>query len=1244
VVDFLLKPDFQIFVNIAMMRRGFVRGTRLVDGTTLAAQVLAMASSTQTASSSDWTDRLPSVTLEVRQGSARPVHYTLGDVDFLIGGVTGCDLRLPGEVPAVLCLFARHPAGVTFRKLAPTASILVNGHPANQRDLSNGDRVQLGAFEIHVHIQPAVSASPTGAADLEAAKQEFKGQVQQFRQQVVAFQQEKDTFDRQRQAAQVDTKNVTATGQAAEIEQQRQELARTKQELADVRQQLYEHYQDRRDRLAAQQEELEKLKHELDERERRLRLEEEDAADSRRRDRKRHEELDQRSRELAERIAHFDAEARRFEDQRNELVADWNIKHADLAEREQICGDRQRDADVKLKQYETDVVRLHRQEADLERRETLLRAQTEEQNARHEQLRRDTLELEDQLIHLDQWRVRLTEESDRLAMLKQDLEAIARQQTERSTSLEGQQATFAVLRSRLERMRDDIRAREQELDHQRERQDARELEIARKQKELDERQRAMDLDRQQYESDRQEWLERSAVLESAVHQLKQAQENLSAEEARLRGEAELLDEMGRKAADADGVLQGRLAQLAEAQEHLDRERKLLQDRSVALVEREQACVALQGHLQRRSEAMAAMQQELNEKMQSFQARLAEFETMKRDLEERAQALAQRIEAWGRDAAASEAVIKQKHADVVAFEEKHQSELNQLVVQRKAHADERAQFHLEQRLALETLAKAKAELDQLRKDSQAFLHHLPDAELQAGAVIDRLAHARQQLRDHLGEIHQYVRQCQEELEQMRGRLQQDLDQLHAREQGLRRSQDEHRLAMAAFRQQLIDWQAQIADHKRTMERGQTRLDRQQAEVDERAKEVDAKSVELAQQADFLNEQEREVGERREEVDRHLVEMRQWYRRKLRELAGIPLMPDSLSFDNEPAAPPDAAKPSDADDAITPTDRNILSITGAVEPGDKKLGDLLRVSQLMDTETLTALLAEARRQRRSLRQVLLASGVITLYQLALIEAGNIDGLMLGPVRIVDRLRVTTHETVYRVFDPRRGVEAVLRHLAEADMGDAVKPDEFRQRFGETMLNDPHLANTLEVLELAGRPAVMQEWLSGLPATDWPPLAAAPGVCYRLLTQAAQGLAIAHPGGVVHGHLCDALLVLTGDGVLKICGLGEPPWLVGLQYDDEPTPRDDLRTLGTIVSGWCTPTGVRKGPKTKPLPEALVSILYRLAADGDPGYRDAKELLADLQKAAPLIPPNAEAWERLLRYVREHGTPNALIRQSA
>ena len=55
-------------------------------------------------------------------------------------------------------------------------------------------------------------------------------------------------------------------------------------------------------------------------------------------------------------------------------------------------------------------------------------------------------------------------------------------------------------------------------------------------------------------------------------------------------------------------------------------------------------------------------------------------------------------------------------------------MNQLAVQRKAHADERAQFQLEQQFALEKLSQAKAELETMRGEAMAFIQHLPDAEV------------------------------------------------------------------------------------------------------------------------------------------------------------------------------------------------------------------------------------------------------------------------------------------------------------------------------------------------------------------------------------------------------------------------------------------------------------------------------------------------------------------------------------
>jgi hypothetical protein len=292
------------------------------------------------------------------------------------------------------------------------------------------------------------------------------------------------------------------------------------------------------------------------------------------------------------------------------------------------------------------------------------------------------------------------------------------------------------------------------------------------------------------------------------------------------------------------------------------------------------------------------------------------------------------------------------------------------------------------------------------------------------------------------------------------------------------------------------------------------------------------------------------------------------------------------------------------------------------------------------------------------VLLASGVITLYQLALIEAGNLDGLVLGRLRVVDRLRVTPRESAYRVYDPDRGAVFLLRHLAEAEMEDAFRPDEFRQRFAAARdAGHPNLAATVEVLEINGRPAALQEWLTGPPCSDWPPEAATPGVWVKLLGDAAAALEAAHRVGLVHGRLALDSFLITPDGTLKVAGFGEPPWLAsGTAPASEPTPAADLRALGRIAYGWSQlgqPTGRRR---KKPFPESLLAVVRRLESDSQTPmadttsesapYRTTTDLVADLARLAALFPCPADAWDSLVRHASEHipNEPDTELRQSA
>src|SRR5690606_11431378 len=116
---------------------------------------------------------------------------------------------------------------------------------------------------------------------------------------------------------------------------------------------------------------------------------------------------------------------------------------------------------------------------------------------------------------------------------------------------------------------------------------------------------------------------------------------------------------------------------------------------------------------------------------------------------------------------------------------------------------------------------------------------------------------------------------------------------------------------------------------------------------------------------------------------------------------------------------------------------------------------------------------------------------------------------------------------------------------------------------------LAATYEVLDIAGRPAVLQEFINGLPSGDWPAMAGSPGVWCRLATQAAMGLQLAHQIGLAHGRLRPASVVLTPEGQVKLVGLGEPPWISSTRLSSgtaaDPTPKDDLRAFGQVALDW-------------------------------------------------------------------------------
>jgi len=1205
----------------------------------------------------------PPVRVEVRHGSAPPVGFDVTGDDFVIGSTPGCDLRLPGaNLPPQVCAISRTPDGARLRKLAPALPILLNGSPlapTAQADLRHGDVVSVGPVDLHILIafrmpQPATVAPPESTRipetparpeDWDRHRRELEVRAKALEEQARELEADRVLWYERRQEMEREIRTARHDLDEGRRGQDRSAL------VAELRAQIE---QETADSFRVRREELERMQLAIREAALQLREQKQQFEDGLKNIDPRFKELERREKEFAGREKAvesataelkkkwdgFDAERRVQEVRLQQRDQDLARREVELAARELAARELAAAAEQDCGRYQTDLVRVDRLAAALEGKEKSLELRAVEVDRRYEQFQRDSREFEEQLRLFDDREEGAKDEDARLAARSEELDAREARLNGRIAEIETQQATLFALRTRLEHLRDELRRDEARLADERSRtaDDVREAALVRGQ---------METEKDSHAESYRLFEERSSLMAQAVNRLRVMQDQLAAEEQRLHSLDEELSARAAEQAEQAGMFQAKAEQLLEAQQRVEADRRALKEREAALLRAEEAREALQDQLRLRSEELASRQRELDERSRELDARTKEMTEQLGQLEElRANATSAR-----RLTDEETAILAQRDERLRAAEQTIAEQNQQLL-------DAQTRFEHEQIYGEERLDAARADVEELKEAlalrTDELLAHMPDLEQRAQAALERTAQAREAMRGQLAELHGYAIKSQEDLQAVRAQVQVELGRVRDEEQALNRARTEHRLAVSSFRQQLIEWQGRFADLKQALFHGETRLDR-------REKAVEATAVELAARAEQIQQQEVEVSEKRTEVDRHLGEMQAWFRQKFREIAETRWSQFKVQGTGDSGILPLPPRPATESTGTAHSPAVILPLPDDLEPGDRKLGDLLRTLDIVDRDTLFVLWDEARRQRRTLRQVLLAGGYLTLYQLALIESGNLAGLMLGRFRVIDRLLATVRESIYRVFDPQlrsqesgvRSLEegtCLLRHLGESEMLDAVRPDEYRQRFGAARdLAHPNVAATLEVLEVNGRPAVVQEWLHGLAGMEWPAAVSSPGVWHRLMMQAVLGLHAAHSAGLTHGCLTANSFLLTRQGVVKLVGVGEPPWLHAGGGNLEARFEEDLKALGQVALGWMQ-GGRRRGVRPKPFPASLLNILRHLGATPEDGgaalsvYPTTGALLADLDQAAGTVPSDQGAWEKLLAYVEENAGDGMVLRQSA
>jgi chromosome segregation ATPase len=1182
---------------------------------------------------------------------------TLASGDRLTIGPADAIVRLPAAVP-------RPKLFVPIDPPPKSEPVYLRPKLVTEERNTGWDSVRPGQFSVDTG--PAVPEFETtpNERNLDELHSQLLARTRELDERAAELEADRVLWYRRRQEMERELHAPAEDGtrmREADLAAKELDLARARDELSTLRQSLYDQYRERRDQLAEMQDSLRTQAAALAERDRTVR-ERESAAERRWQEADRLQaesaayesrltalrdnesrlesallELERQRRaaaELREALARdretFDAERAHHETTWQERELRHQSREAELVRRESDVQQSTRELDTERAKAVDAVASYNARFADLQNRHHALERRTAEVNARHEQLLRDVAESEEHALLIDAEQRRLQHEQAQLDRAKADLETREAALANRTSACESQHAALAVLRAALDRRQAELTDREAQAA-------AVQRSLAASQAEIDAR--LADAERLREElgsirldadTERRAVSERSLLLKTELEEIQRQKQSLANEVARLATKESELDDRSADLAEQTAVLKARIQQVFDLQERLEADRKVVREREASLGESESARLGLQDQLRRRAEELSARAKQLDAAAIRHAEERVEIDRLRGELQAERDQFAAAVHARDAEWNLAYAEIERKSTALAEREDALTRQVNRLREVGQTVAAERKDLFAAKQNWERERAASLAEDDERQRRLAAFQQDVssslesltrqaPDLEERSRDVLGQLAAARDVLRQQLEELHAFAGHGRADLDAVHEQIRKDAESLRERERQFELARAEHRHAVAAFRQQMAEWQASLADLRHSIERGETTIDTKRADLDSAARDADERSRELARREEELREARRAVAQQKGELDRHLKDMRDWYKKKLRELA----------VQNREAN----------GESETPREDDL-------SPADRHLGELLRTRDLVDADTLQSLWADAIRQRRSLRQVLLSSGAITLYQLALIEAGNLDALMVGRFRVTDRIRSTPREIVLKVNDPERSGEpgrgaVVLRMLGDAERLDAVHPDEYRQRFmALARANHPNLGATLDVLDVAGRPAAVQEWIGGLPSSEWP--AVPTGVWLKLLTDAAAGLAALHRAGLTHGRLTAESIQLTSVGLVKVVDGGLPAWLDGQAEPNDDSFAQDLRTLAAIAESWSAKSEARKGKKVKPLPDPLRALLRRLAAGAEfpmadevakaEPYPDADHLLVDLHRLAAAYPCPPAEWAKLLDSVAE------------
>lgn len=741
----------------------------------------------------------PKVTVHIVTGRASRSSREMTGRTLLIGSDPECDVQMRSlEVGDHHCLLTRKPHAVTAKRLSADFPVLVNGLPISEQELSDGDTLKIGPFELRVSIEGLAAAEPLRPAPRPHEYERLPEPVPAPAPASVDYRpaptrEALEAFGRERRRYVPEA--PTSASRAPRPVSRAANLAR-----AETASPAYSELESE-SRMAPRNERAFESTSEVFKRLSNLKQ----------------NEIERQQREVHELRARLEKES---------------------AELQQLRRQLQQEKDSLARGYKEQA----RREQELQEKIYQLELRQEAQRATEQGIEHQRVLLTEEMLDFDHRKSQLSLQKQKLMRVREKLFQQYRERRQmvadlvesleaRAIEIQEQEKQAAIARSRAEGLEAQVREREHELA-------AREQTLARELEKLS-------LKNEELESEKARLAEEAEDLQHKQHSLEQLSEELNRRQQQLKNlETEVVEK--------DRIAQQELDQVRERSRELQRRLQEIEARS-------QSLDAQQTHLRELEESLEQQRGDQARRQRDLDARQAKVETLESELEFKQQEI-QRREQLLRDQALKQKEIEQHLAKKREENDKETMDLQRRSTELEEQAQalyeeleqrrisvERTQKDAEQMHAQVKEARAKLEADQ-----DAWTERVSTVREQTAEIAQYAAIIEQQRLDLDARISEFAAHT-EELDHTKALLNEERKQIQAEREHL-----EHAAAQVREKHEALDAESDRLQElsNQLAQRQQDLVRRENAwcdDVKRRRRELEQQAEEIEQQRTALDRQ-------------------------------------------------------------------------------------------------------------------------------------------------------------------------------------------------------------------------------------------------------------------------------------------------------------------------------------------------------------------------------------------------------